>query len=172
LEAVLDAGIENIAAGVYIDPLAVQTAIAAGLGAKLRMRIGGKACPLSGRPLDLDVEVAAIDLNAKITLGPDTLVPMGRAVALRFAQGELVLAEQRYQTYGPSLFADLGIDLKRKRVILVKSAQHYKPHFMPISEHSVVLDAPGVCVADVLELPFRRRPKPIWPWEEDPWADA
>jgi microcystin degradation protein MlrC len=27
-----------------------------------------------------------------------------------------------------------------------------------------------VCVADVLELPFARRPKPLWPWEEDPWT--
>ena len=92
LKALIDAGIDRIAAGVFIDPLAVRCAIDAGLGARLTMRIGGKACPLSGPPLDLDVTVTAIDPAAKIVLGGDTVVPMGRAVALRFAQGELLLA--------------------------------------------------------------------------------
>ncbi|MFM8511028.1 MAG: MlrC C-terminal domain-containing protein, partial [Betaproteobacteria bacterium] len=137
---------------------------------KLNLRIGGKACALSGRPLDLDVEVIGVDAAATIKLDGGTTVPMGRAVALRFASGVLVLAEQRNQTYGPSLFAEFGIDLSACNVILVKSAQHYKPHFMPISEHSIVVDAPGVCVGDVQKLSFTRRSKPMWPWESDPWA--
>lgn len=169
LEALLAAGIEDIVAGIYVDPMAVADAFDAGVGARLSLRIGGKRCPLSGRPLDLDVTVTAVDPAGAIRLGGGTVVPMGRAVALRFAQGHLALAEQRQQTYGPSLFEDLGIDLKAARVILVKSAQHYKPHFERISPHSLVLDAPGVCVADVLQLPFTRRPRPMWPWEPDPW---
>jgi microcystin degradation protein MlrC len=169
LSALIDAGIDRIAAGVLIDPLAVRCAIDAGVGAKLTMRIGGKACPLSGPPLDLDVTVSAIDLEAKIVLGGSTVVPMGRAVALHFAQGDLLLAENRNQTYGPSIFADLGIDLAKCRVILVKSAQHFKAHFSTIAPHSITLDSPGVCVADVTKLPFKRLPRPLWPWDEDPW---
>ena len=170
LEALIGTGLDRLCAGVLIDPLAVQAAVEAGIGAKLMMRIGGKACPLSGRPLDLAVCVSAIDLQSRIVLAGGVVVPMGRAVALQFAQGVLVLAEQRYQTYGPSIFADLGVDLKSMRIILVKSAQHYKPHFMPITPHSLVLDSPGVCVADVLALPMHRIRRPMWPWDEDPWA--
>ena len=170
LKALIEAGIDRIAAGVFIDPLAVRCAIDAGLGARLTMRIGGKACPLSGPPLDLDVTVTAIDPAARIVLGGDTVVPMGRAVALRFAQGELLLAENRWQTYGPSIFADLGIDLRRRRVILVKSAQHFKAHFEAITPHSLTLDSPGVCVADVTQLPFKRLQRPLWPWDDDPWS--
>ena len=170
LDALIGTGMDRIAAGVLIDPLAVAYAIEAGVGAQLKMRVGGKACPLSGQPLDLDVTVTAIDLQSKITLSTGDAIPMGRAVALRFAQGELVLAENRHQTYGPSIFADLGVDLKSKRVILVKSAQHYKPHFQSITPHSLVLDSPGVCVADVKQMPFKRLPRPLWPWDPDPWA--
>lgn len=170
LKALIDAGIDRIAAGVFIDPLAVRCAIDAGLGARLTMRVGGKACPLSGPPLDLEVTVTAIDPAAKIVIGGDTIVPMGRAVALRFANGELLLAENRNQTYGPSIFADLGIDLRCQRVILVKSAQHFKAHFADITQHSLTLDSPGVCVADVTKLPFKRLTRPLWPWDENPWS--
>jgi microcystin degradation protein MlrC len=172
LEALIATGLDGLCAGVLIDPLAVAMAIEAGQGARLTMRIGGKACPLSGRPLDLEVTVSAIDPAAKIVLEGGTVVPMGRAVALRFAQGVLVLAEQRYQTYGPSIFADLGVDLRAMRIILVKSAQHYKPHFASFTPHSLVLDSPGVCVADVKALPFSRIPRPMWPWDEDPWEQG
>jgi microcystin degradation protein MlrC len=58
------------------------------------------------------------------------------------------------------------------RLIVVKSAQHYKPHFMPITPHSIVVDSPGVCVGDVLQLPMHRIPRPMWPWDEDPWSGA
>jgi len=169
LSALIDAGIDRIAAGVFIDPLAVRCAIDAGVGAQLTMRIGGKACPLSGPPLDLDVTVAAIDLESRIVLGGGTVIPMGRAVALRFTRGSLVLAENRHQTYGPSIFADLGVELKDFSLVLVKSAQHFKAHFSAIAPHSITLDSPGVCVADVKKLPFKRLPRPLWPWDEDPW---
>lgn len=168
LSALLDAGMTDIAVGVMIDPLGVRYATEAGVGACFTMRIGGKACPLSGPPLDLDVTVTAIAPHAKIILAGGTEIAMGRAVALRFPQGELVLAENRHQTYGPSIFADLGVDLKSKRVIVVKSAQHFKAHFGAISPHSLTLDAPGVCVADVTRLPFKRLPRPLWPWDADP----
>ncbi|MBC7940946.1 MAG: M81 family metallopeptidase [Chitinophagaceae bacterium] len=169
LKALIDAGIDRIVAGALIDPQGVRTAFDAGVGAQLTMRIGGKACPLSGPPLDLDVTVTALDPASKIVLDGGTTVQMGRAAALRFAQGELLLAENRHQTYGPSIFADLGIELKNCRVILVKSAQHFKAHFSAIAPHSITLDSPGVCVADVTKLPFKRLPRPLWPWDEDPW---
>ena len=172
LKALLDAGLTNIAAGVLIDPLGVRYASEAGVGARFTMRVGGKACPLSGPPLDLDVTVTAFEPNSKITLGDGTVVAMGQAVALRFDHGELLLAENRNQTYGPSIFGDLGIDLSTKRVIVVKSAQHFKAHFGAISPHSLTLDAPGVCVADVTKLPFKRLPRPLWPWDADPHAIA
>ena len=172
LAALLEAGLDRIAAGVMVDPLAVAYAFEAGVGAQLHMRIGGKACPLSGHPLDLRVTVAALEPQACIRLDiGGHVVPMGRAAALRFAQGVIVVAEHRNQTYGPSLFADLGVDLRAMRLIVVKSAQHYKPHFMPITPHSIVVDSPGVCVGDVLQLPMHRIPRPMWPWDEDPWPD-
>ena len=45
------------------DPIAVRIAFDAGVGARLPMRIGGKISPLSGDPIDLEVEVKGVVEN-------------------------------------------------------------------------------------------------------------
>ena len=53
LSALLKEGMNNLAIGLMCDPLAVENCVNAGVGAQLMLRIGGKASPLSGQPIDL-----------------------------------------------------------------------------------------------------------------------
>lgn len=171
VRALLDAGVNNIAWGALWDPLAVRFAMEAGVGAKVAMRIGGKACALSGPPLDLEVQVKAINTQAKQTTSGGE-IPMGNTAALISGELEIVVCDRKRQTFGPDLFTDLGIDLRSKRVILVKSAQHYRVMFEPFFAEDIPIDAPGVCISDIRKLGLKRAPRPIWPLDEDPFGES
>src|SRR5690606_22405612 len=54
LRAMIEAGIRNAVYAPLWDPLAVGICFAVGVGAKLRLRIGGKFEPHSGPALDVD----------------------------------------------------------------------------------------------------------------------
>jgi microcystin degradation protein MlrC len=168
LRALLDAGVRDVAAGILWDPLAVRFAFEAGEGAMLQMRVGGKACPLSGKPLDLEVRVGRLLEDAVQRIGGIS-VSMGRLAALHADGLDILVAEKRTQTYAANLFAEAGVDLASKRAIVVKSAQHYRRDFSAIFAEDIVVDAPGVCASDVRRLAFHRIPRPIWPFDPNPW---
>jgi microcystin degradation protein MlrC len=167
----LKRGERNFAIGYMCDPLALKFAMEAGEGATLSLRIGGKACALSGDPIDLQVTVRKVIADAILHLG-QTQVPMGPAVWISHGDIDIVLIERRIQTYGPQLFLDLGVDLKSKKIIVVKSAQHYRAWFGDYMAFDMVVDAPGVCTPDVLLMTFHRIPRPLWPFDDDPWAET
>lgn len=168
LRALLEAGVHDIAAGILWDPLAVRFAFEAGEGAVLPMRVGGKACPLSGEPLDLEVRVGRLLENAVQRVGTSA-ISMGRLAALHADGVDILVAEQRIQTYAANLFGEAGVDLAGKRAIVVKSAQHYRRDFAGIFAEDIVVDAPGVCASDIRRLAFHRIPRPIWPFDPNPW---
>jgi len=167
--ALLSAGIRNFAWGALWDPLAVRFAREAGVGARMTMRIGGKVCMLSGPPLDLEVTVRAINEAAvqDTTAGP---IRMGTTAAFQAGEIDIVVTDRKRQTFGPNIFSDLGVDLTRKRVIVVKSAQHYRTLFLPFFAEDIALDAPGVCRSDVKSMPFKNIPRPMWPFDENPFG--
>ena len=164
--AVRASGARRIAFGYLVDPLALDYAFEAGVGAKLTMRLGGKACSLSGDPLDLAVEIKGLQRKAALT---SVDVPIGRAAWLAHEEIDIVVIGVRWQTYTPDLFTQFGIDLTRKQVIIVKSGQHYHPYFHYITNDDIVVDAPGVCASDWRNMPFQRVKRTIWPFSDDPF---
>ena len=168
LRALLDAGVRDIALGYLVDPVALAFARDAGVGAELSMRIGGKACALSGAPIDLDVHVTGVRENAGL---PSVGVNFGPAACVRANGIDIVLIGERIQAYTAELFRDFDIDLEAKQAIVVKSAQHYRAWFDPhLVVDDIVVDGPGVCAADWRSLPFARVRRTIWPFVDDPWS--
>ena len=158
----------DFALGYLYDPQAVRIAEEAGKGARLRIRIGGKICELSGEPMDLNVTVATIIPDAVQRVFTFNEVSAGTAVRLELGQGrDIVLVTVRNQTYGPSLFEDLGIDLSKKRIIVVKSSQHFYADFSPIASDVLYTGGPGVVCNDFASLlTYEYADQSIWPLSE------
>jgi microcystin degradation protein MlrC len=173
LRAMLERGIENAAVASIWDPIAVSVAIEAGVGAELDMRIGGKMGPMSGDPLDLHVTVTATQPDHKQAfVWGDTKASwrLGDTVAVRTQGIDIVLNSVRTQVVSPEVFSTMGIDPQRRRLLVVKSAQHFHAGFAPIASEVLYVAAPGSVSPDLSQFPFKRIDRDIWPFVEDPWA--
>jgi len=86
--------------------------------------------------------------------------------ALLQAQGvEVVLISRRSQAMGTDLFSGLGCDPAGKRIVVLKSSQHFRAAFAPIAVEILYASAPGSVTSDLASLPYRKRPRPLWPLE-------
>ena len=164
LRALIERGVEHAALGMIWDPLAVQIASDAGVGAALRLRIGGKVGEGSGMPVDVDAIVTAVrgDARQHGLAGPRTEA-LGDAVAIRAGSIDIVLNDRRQQVFSPECFTELGIDLAGKRLVVVKSTRHFRAAFDPIAATTVICDAPGALNSDLTRLPYQHLARPIWP---------
>ena len=110
LAEVLRRDVKNIALGIFWDPLLVRTCLDVGEGGILQARIGGKVGLMSGQPIDLSVKVCAIKHKMTQLMGKTTML-MGTGVLLEADGVYLVVSDIRTQTFHPSAFTDLGLDL-------------------------------------------------------------
>jgi microcystin degradation protein MlrC len=150
--------------------LAVRFCEEAGEGATLDLRIGGKVGKASGLPLDLRVYVKKIMHNAQQTFGTSVNL-LGTAVWLQMdGDIDLVLSTLREQVFHPDAFTKLGIDLSAKRMVFVKSSQHFYAGFNPIAEAVLYCATPGAIAPHYGVIPFKVFTQPYWPKVENPFA--
>jgi len=163
LQALIERGIDNVCLGPIWDALSVHYCFSAGVGARFGLRVGGKACALSGDPLDLDVKVRHLERGAVQDWIDDETIPVGDLAVVEARGIEIVLTRERAPFYHPSLFTRHGIDIDSKRAICVKGLYRFYDIFAPICSERLLVATPGVCNPDWRALEYRRLPRPVWP---------
>jgi microcystin degradation protein MlrC len=167
LAALLAGDLSHACLGPLWDPAAVDIAFDAGIGARLAMRIGGKTGPRSGNPVDVHAEILALGVEASQTFA-GARFPLGRAAAVRCGGVDVVITSQRDQARGTDLFTSLGIDLETKRLIVVKSSQHFYDSYSRIAARIVYLECAGSLQLDLREYPYAHVKRPRWPIDAAP----
>jgi microcystin degradation protein MlrC len=76
-------------------------------------------------------------------------------------------AALRQQMLDLQQFKSFGIEPERKRVIALKSMQHFRAAFEPIAGQVVVCDSGALCTLHYERLPYRNVPRPIFPLDQD-----
>ncbi len=165
LRALMEARVEGACLGPIWDPIAVRICNDAGVGARIPLRFGGKIGPTSGQPIDAEVEVLALAHDAHQSFGPTT-VPLGDCAAIRAGGVEVVLITNRTQALGLELFRNLGIEPRERRVVAVKSTNHFRAAFGPIAAQVLYVDTDGPLSRDYRRIPYTRVTRPIWPLDE------
>ena len=80
------------------------------------------------------------------------------------AQGiEIALVTLRNQAIGTDLFTGLGCDLAAKKIIVVKSSQHFHASYSKVAKHVIYAAAPGAVTLDLTTLPYKKVRRPKWP---------
>jgi microcystin degradation protein MlrC len=153
---------ENAAVGPIWDPVAVRLCFDAGLEAAFPLRFGGKIGPASGAPIDATVTVIGLARDCWQSFGP-TQVPLGDCAAVRIGGVEVVLISNRTQALGLELFTNLGIDPRARKLVVVKSTNHFMAAFGPIAKKVIYIDSDGPLARDHRKIPYTKVQRPIWP---------
>jgi microcystin degradation protein MlrC len=165
LRRLLEQGVGEVALGPFWDPVAVGFCQLAGIGARLQLRLGGKVGPISGAPLDVEAEVLHLAQGARQRFSGGW-TQLGDVAAVRIGGVEVLLNATRTQAFDPALFTDHGIALEDKKLVVVKSAQHFHAGFAPIAKEVLWLDGPGALTQDFARLPYTKVRRPIWPLDQ------
>ncbi len=156
----------DAAVGPIWDPIAVRLCFNAGLGAEFALRLGGKIGPRSGAPIDAMVKVVGLKRDCWQSFGP-TKVPLGDCAAVRIGGIDVVLITSRSQALGLELFTNLGIDPRQKKIVLVKSTNHFMAAFGPVAKRVIYIDSDGPLSRDYRKIPYTKVKRPIWPLDAE-----
>jgi microcystin degradation protein MlrC len=162
LHRLIARGVQGAAVAPVWDPIAVRLAFDAGEGARLPFRFAGKIAKSSGPPVDAEVEVIRCVRDAHQTFA-GAVVPLGDAASIRMGGVEAVLISTRAQGMGTDLFANLGIDPTKRKILVVKSNQHFYASFSQIAAQVLYAEADGPLPRDYRKLPWRKIQRPILP---------
>ncbi len=170
LRAMLEAGLEGACYAFIYDPQTAAHAHDAGVGATIRVRLGGKTDTMHGPPIEAEAYVKGLT-DGRFTLTtpmwrgfPVDLGPMAR---LRIGGVDVLVSSERQQVLDDEVFLLHGIDVRRYRIVALKSSAHFRAGFNHLAKAMIAADAPGATTLRLDTFPYRRIPRPIWPLDED-----
>ena len=161
------------------DPEAVQECVAAGPGAEITLKVGGKTDDMHGQPIEVTGRVRAITdgrfeeptpihggfrffdygPTVALDLSPTNGLAEGNTLLLHTERG--VGNMTRQQMYSAGIFPE------NYRVVIAKGVVSPRAAYEPIAREIVLADTPGVSSADLDSFTFTQRRKSLYPFEEN-----
>lgn len=170
LRRLIERNIQKAAVATIWDTLGVTFCHAAGEGAVIDLRIGGKSGPQAGEPIDARVTVMKVLPEgwqsfglSRVTLGPSAVV------RIEGTEIDVILNTNRTQTFEPDVFSNIGIDPMLKDILIVKSTNHFHAGFAPIAAEIIYVDAPSSYPVNPRATNYQKMTRPIWPRVDNPW---
>lgn len=149
------------------DPDAVAACRAAGVGATVTLRVGGRISAMMP-PVTITGEVVAAAEGASLTYaGPaekGQRALIGPHAVLRVGPLHLALTAFPYSYIDPEYFRAMGLEPAEHTVVVVRSGYHFTLNFASIGE-CVTVDTPGLSSYRVAEMPFTVA-RPFYPVDD------
>jgi microcystin degradation protein MlrC len=171
LRTFLEMGLQDALLLYMVDPEVAKQAHAAGVGAQIAVRLGGKSAPIQGPPVEAEAEVIALSDGPFAYDGPmfaGLTGSMGTSAWLKLGGVSVVVVTAREQPFDMAFARSLGIDCKRMKYIAVKSAAHFRAAFEPIAGSIHNIDAAAIQTHDFTQLAYQKRTRPVFPVEIRP----
>ena len=170
LQALLDAGVTDACFGPMVDARTAQILHSRKVGDHVQMILGGKTnADLGGGPLDLEGEIIALRDGDYIGDGPiigGLPGTFGPSAVVRVDGIDILVVTISKQILDLQQFKAFGIDPATKRVVALKSMQHFRAAYEPIAGKVIVCDSGALCTQHYDRLPFRNVRRPIFPLDQ------
>lgn len=152
------------------DAQAVQVAEAAGVGTRVALRIGGKADSLHAKPIEDEFTVVSLHdgqfEEPQARHGGYTTFDQGPTAIVRGRAGMTVmLTSRRMVPFSLRQLTSCGLDLARFRFVVAKGVNAPIAAYREVCRHFVRVNTPGATCADLTQLDYKRRRRPMFPFE-------
>lgn len=162
LESILRQGIKSTAIIPMIAPQTVIRLIEAGKGATVTLPIGGHASGFF-KPIEVTGTVRTVGGGVVKVDHRHGEVDMGRTVVFDVGPVTMLITEFRgVAGNAPEVYRALGVEPSDYKMAVLKTASNFQ-YFAPISSQVIRVDTIGPGQSDVLGLPWKRIPRPIYP---------
>jgi microcystin degradation protein MlrC len=166
LRELIAQGVTQAAIATIYDPQVVQEAIQVGVGNVLTTSLGAKTDDLHGQPIDVTGRVRSVfdgQFTYKGPMSRGASASLGTSAVLDIGGILVVVSSKRIQSRDPEMFRAAGIDPMDQKILVVKSAVHFRAGFAPIAADIVIADAPGLTALDLSQFDFKRISRPLYP---------
>lgn len=171
LRFLLEADRPRTVFGGIWDPAAAKAAHKAGVGAALKLSLGGHTSPHDGgEPLSLVVHVRALTDGEYLCSGPmyqGRILHLGRSALVSRGNVDIVIISRRMQVFDLNFFRSFGIEPTRCQVIGLKSLQHFRGAFEPIASQVRYFDSGGLVSEELRRFSYSSVRRPISPLDDD-----
>jgi microcystin degradation protein MlrC len=152
-----------------VDAEAVNGALAAGVGARVTMELGGKVDNIFSQPVQVTGKIAAVSSGFTVDLQDRGICDLRRTALLQVGSISIALLDHRsFAINHPVLYTHLGLDMADARMVVVKTASNFQ-FFARWRDGLIRVDSPGTTQSDLTAFPWKRLPRPIYPL--DPLSD-
>ncbi|HET6316180.1 MAG TPA: MlrC C-terminal domain-containing protein, partial [Chloroflexota bacterium] len=154
------------------DPEAVAACVAAGVGQSVTLRVGAKTDELHGLPVEVTGHVRVISdgrfEEPTPTHGGFRFFDGGTTVVLDTSDEHTLLLTSRLvgNTSIQQMYAS-GVRPETYQVVVAKGVVSPRPAYEPIASEIVLVNTPGVTTSDLARFDYRRRRRPLYPFERD-----
>jgi len=173
LRAMLDAQLASIALVPVVDSNAVEAVTASGVGAEVRLSVGGKLDDVFSQPVDVTGRVAALCDGLTVSLPGRGVCDLRRTALLEVGSIRIILLDHRsFAINHPILYTHLGLDIADAQIVVVKTASNFQ-FFSHWRQGLIRVDTPGMTQSNLSAFDWTRIPRPIFPLDELPhWQPA
>jgi len=176
LEAILAAGLKDVAVFGFYDPDVVAQMAAAGIGAQVTVELGGKlpmpALETQSKSLRLTGEVKLLSngkFKARVEMSRGLTINMGPSAVLALPGGvDIAIISRHIEPYDPECFRSLGMEPTQRTYLMLKSRIHYRVGFRDLAKEIIECAGCGVCTSDYDQVSFENVRRPIYPLDETP----
>jgi microcystin degradation protein MlrC len=155
--------------GGLTDPESIEKCRNAGVGARVKLDLGGKCSPEFGGPARIVAKVEALSEGVYYNSGPfnkNLRVDVKGAAYIKVGEVDILLIGRPMSANDPEIFRHIGIEPTKYKILGLKVKNHFRAAFDPIISKVIYVDAPGVASNNFKNFPYRNIPKDIWPFSE------
>ncbi|TPL61250.1 M81 family metallopeptidase [Mesorhizobium sp. B2-4-2] len=171
LKGLLDAGVKGAVLAPMIDPQAANELHRHRQGETVTVTIGGKGdANFGGGPLTVTGVLTRLSDGAYVGDGPiqgGLTHSFGPTAVIDVDGIEVLVVSEAQQMVDLQQLRAFGIEPTARRVLVLKSMQHFRAAFEPISGKVIVCDAGALATPRAERRPYIHAPRPLWPLDKD-----